>query len=209
MADYDTLKTDIVAWCEDRTDIEPRLDGFIRLAEAGFNDVLRTRDMYKSEELVPDVGTSRYSLPADYLQWRSFQMDDGNGLPLDIVQDDYGAEERFQGNNAGDRLRYLKFTASNQVSVIGDPDGRKLFVRYYSKIPTIIDNGTNWLYQRAPGAYLFMCCAYAQDWIGSDVSSQRAGKFFEMGQSELARVTLADETGLWSKAQTRVRGVRP
>ena len=46
MAQLDELRTDVVSWLLDRTDLEPSVDSFVRLAEADFRNSIRCRSMF-------------------------------------------------------------------------------------------------------------------------------------------------------------------
>ena len=200
MADVDTLRTDIVSWLADRTDIIPNVDTFIILAEADFNDDIRVREMEKTASIV-QAGNGSYPLPDDFLEWREADLA-GVTRPLKLVGEDFFAMQK--GALAPGPAKYM-LLRGNSVFLSPEPDDINLQLRYYGKIPSLID-GNNWLYTRRPGAYLFSCCRYAARFLQNGELEDR---MFADSQKEVAKLLEADGRNRWSKTTNMFQGSRP
>ena len=191
MAQVDTLRADIVSWLLDRTDIIPNIDGFIALAEADFNDQIRTREMQKTAVLTQQVDGS-YTLPADFIEWQEANLANSTARPLKRVGEDFFAYNKNLVTSGPAKYLLIR---SSQILLVPEPAGTTLQFRYYGKIPSILD-GDNWLYSRRPGAYLFTCCKYAAKYLANGELEDRMGVYADR---EIEKLSEADGRNRWAK----------
>lgn len=161
---YTELKTAIADWAH-RSDItDSTLDLFIDLAEAEFNNRLRTAE----QETVADlVCTSRYTaLPADLAEIRVVEHNGTRLRNLEYATPDYMARWR-QYEPSGDPRAYS--IRGTDLELIPTPDAVTVTLTYWATIPALSDaNPTNWLLAAHPNMYLFECLRQVSLYIKDD-----------------------------------------
>lgn len=129
---YTELKTAIADWAH-RSDItDSTLDLFIDLAEAEFNNRLRTAE----QETVADlVCTSRYTaLPADLAEIRVVEHNGTRLRNLEYATPDYMARWR-QYEPSGDPKAYS--VRGTDLELIPTPDSVTVTLTYWAKVPAL------------------------------------------------------------------------
>ena len=146
---HSELKAAITSWAH-RSDVAAQVDTFIDLAEAEFNNRLRTVD----QETVADLQcTARYTpLPADFAEMRAVEYNGAVLRNLAYVTPDYMAAWR-QYEPAGEPKAYS--IRGTDLELIPTPDDVTVTLTYWATIPALSDaNPTNWLLAAHPNLYL-------------------------------------------------------
>lgn len=166
---YTELKTAIADWAH-RSDItDSTLDLFIDLAEAEFNNRLRTVE----QETVADlVCTSRYTaLPADLAEIRAVEHNGTRLRNLEYATPDYMARWR-QYEPSGDPKAYS--VRGTDLELIPTPDSVTVTLTYWAKVPALSGaNTTNWLIDAHPNMYLLECMRHLSIYIKDDAGAAR------------------------------------
>ncbi len=150
---YVQLKADTVAYSH-RTDLDSRMDTFVRFAESVMNKELRVSEM---ETIAPISYTAALNdLPSDYLEFRGFNVDNaGLKSPVTFVTPD-----QIIGYQAADGYRNSVIAAAlhgGQIEIRPEPDLATPLtgeISYYAKIPTLVSNATNAVLDAYPMLYL-------------------------------------------------------
>lgn len=128
---------------------------FIELSTAMFNHgqfdfkPLRTREMLTTATLTPSSGS--FSLPDDYLQFRTFTSDESIPRNLTPIAPDF-ATEQYAGYGAGLANNFTIIGSTVYLYPSSDTD---VMLSYYAKIPDLsASNLSNWLLAKQPNAYL-------------------------------------------------------
>ncbi len=160
---YTDLKSAISDWAH-RSDVATQVDTFIDLAEAEFNNRLRTVD----QETVADLQcTARYTpLPADFAEMRAVEYNGTVLRNLAYVTPDYMAAWR-QYEPAGEPKAYS--IRGTDLELIPTPDDVTVTLTYWATIPALSDaNPTNWLLTAHPNMYLGECLRQLSLYIKDD-----------------------------------------
>jgi len=153
MGSYIQLKSDVVAYSK-RTDLDSRMDTFVRFSEAVINKELRVSEM---EVIAPISYTAAFNdLPTDYLEFRGFSVNkDGLKSPVTFVTPD-----QIVGYQAADGYRNATIAAAlhgGQIEIRPEPDAITPLtgeISYYAKLPTLVSNPTNDVLDAYPMLYL-------------------------------------------------------
>ena len=179
---YSELQDAIAGWLHRDGDstITERIPDFIRLAEARFNRVLRTRGMLESLASTPLVSGAA-ALPAGFLAFKELRCDASPSYtlqpkPLDWV--------RNQGTLATLPLHF----AVTGDEVVCWPSSGSVLRAYYKQIPALADNATNWLLTAHPDLYLFASLVesalFTQDDSRIPLWAEKAAALIEQVQSQ-------------------------
>jgi len=150
LANYSDLQAATADWLN-RSDLNSIIPDFITNAEARLNSRVRTRDM----EIIASVtfdANGEYTLPADYLEWRSITVNSTPSARPEFVEPD-AAEfmYKFRPNSPPQYFTILGTKVKLQPSYAGTGT----FV-YYGKIAALsVGSPTNWLLTKAPDVYLY------------------------------------------------------
>jgi hypothetical protein len=156
---YDELQDSIAGWLK-RTNLTDQIPDFITLAEAGFNRVLRVRQMAATYTRTTNQNT--VALPDDFLAAEKIQLD---GQTLTYIER-YAANSRDLGESSANRYTMIGtqlwiFSRVSNASV--------LTVDYYQRItPLSDDEPQNWLIEDAPDAYLYGSLMQAEPYLKND-----------------------------------------
>lgn len=199
------LQTSIGVWLA-RTDISTaQINDFITLAETDMeigtydamgNEItpaLRVRDMETRNLTFPLTGEYT-TLPSGFLEMREVYLSSSNPmLPLQYV------------SPAAFDATYLSVTStpSNAWTIIGDsirvgPGASAtdtLGIIYYSEIPGLVANSTNWMMTKYPNAYLYGALRHAAPWIGDGVMAEAWQTGFV---SAIKGIMKAERQSMWS-----------
>lgn len=159
---YAQLQTAVASWAHrDDTTFTDLVPDFIRLAEARFNRTLRTSDMEAT--LASSALTSgALSLPTGFLAFKELRF---AGSVTYTLQPKSLEWIRAQDNTATGDAVYYAITGS---SVVCWPPTGPIEGTYYTEIPALADNSTNWLLTDHPDLYLFATLVEAALWMQDD-----------------------------------------
>ena len=205
---YDGLLPAIRAWMSDRSDLYGSVEGdslsddFIRLAETDLNRELRVREMETSATSTPD-SSGQFTLPTDYLEWRSVTSLDSPRRTLTPV--DPNMAEHLYGYRESDLPQNFTIEGST-VSILPVSTTDVLF-KYYRTIPAIgWSNTTNWLLTKAPHVYLYGCCMHAAIYIRDAEDEAHFRGLFMAGIEQLRT---DDKVQRWARYSVRSQGQKP
>lgn len=149
--DYEWLKSAIVKWSGNRTDLAPLIPDFVMLAERRINADLDSRKQEALVSLTIPAGSASVALPDDAGRIRALSVVSGGEL-------DYMTPAEFS------REQWQQIIGTPRVyTVIGTdvfcgpkPDAdTTLQLTYWQYVPALADNaGTNWLITNHPEVYL-------------------------------------------------------
>lgn len=155
LANYTNLLASIATWLA-RADLTAQIPDFVQLAEARFNRILRTRVQETRAQL--NITGEYVTLPNDFLEFRSGYLNSSPRRPLQFLPNDtqtvtysdpwsptWGNSQPAFFSIEGDSFRF--------APVPGGAD--TAYIQYYSKIPPLVLNATNWLLTAHPDLYLF------------------------------------------------------
>ena len=156
---YDELQTSVAGWLK-RTNLTDQIPDFITLAEAGFNRVLRVRQMAATYTRTTNQNT--VALPDDFLAAEKIQLD---GRTLTYIER-YAANSRDLGNSDGNRYTMI----GTQLWLLSRVAAASvLTLDYYQRItPLSDDEPQNWLIEDAPDAYLYGSLMQAEPYLKND-----------------------------------------
>jgi hypothetical protein len=177
---YAELLAAVASWAHrDDTAFTGAIPDFIKLAEARFNRTLRTTDMEAT--LASTALTSgAASLPAGFLAFKElrFAGDVGYTLqpkPLEFI--------RAQDSSSTGDASYFAVTGSQ---VVCWPPSGPIQGTYYTEIPNLQDNSTNWLLTAHPDLYLFAALVesalFTQDDSRIPLWAEKASALLDMAQ---------------------------
>lgn len=192
-ADLLDLRTAVVEQVgrADIVDVFPRL---VRLAEAGFNRNIRTKEQIATATLTFASGVA--ALPSDFAEAIGLY----NASGYEYVQQPVQATRAINGAGS-----FYSIAGSN-ITVNGyDGD---LTLQYYATLPTITDGmtDTNWLLTKYPGVYLYGVALEA----AKHLRDAEMGKAYAaLLRQELDDLSADDFRARYSRARVRLQGVTP
>lgn len=196
------LKSSIVDFMFDRSDLAGFTDTFIQLCEGDLNRVLRTRHQLTTATLTLD-SDSKASLPADYLEARNAVALTTPRRRLEQVAPDY-VENVYPSRQSGYPRVYV--IEGSEILVLPETASNVEFT-YFAKIPALSEsNTTNWLLTQFPNVYLYGALKHANEFIGS---SDRMMRMAQMFNGQLDALVTDERGALWSRGNARVAGVTP
>lgn len=137
-----------------RSDLTANIPDFITLAESRFNRELRTHDMETSATVTMTAGSG--SLPTGYLEWISATWG-GASRNGDLRYMSPDSEEwRFRYRPNGDPTMFTILAGMIKLRPVATGN---ITLVYYSTVPALASNSTNWLLTRAPDLYLYTALA--------------------------------------------------
>jgi len=149
ITDVTTLKAAVLDYL-DRPDLADRIDAFIVLAEAGFNQALRASEMEATAEV---ANADALPLPADFLEWISVGWTGVRGRAFPAFAEANSPEARYKHRPSGPP-QYFTIVAQKVRVVPAQPGA--IALTYYAAIPPLTAvNASNWLLAKAPDAYLY------------------------------------------------------
>lgn len=168
---YSDLQTKIANWLH-RTDLSSVIPDFIDLAETRLNGELDSRLMDKTVILPVTASTNTTPAPTDIINIRSMTLQDSPRVTLRYVSPD----EMSILTRAGAAEQPSVFTVIGSNIVLGSTPSADSTIEmsYKAQLPALSENGTNWLLQRYPDAYLFASlivgaryCVWSEERIAS------------------------------------------
>jgi len=155
---YADLVTETEAWLN-RTDLNARIPGFIRLCEARLNRLLRTPDM-ETTAIIVATGEDN-ALPLDFLAMRSIYIEGTPDRPLNEYSPNSIA--RVYNGSTGTPVGFTVF--SGILRLVPPPAGSTtLQMVYFARLTALTDSSpSNWLLDSHADVYLYgtLLCAAA------------------------------------------------
>lgn len=163
MTTWTQLQADVIAWTN-RTDISDKISTFVGVFEARCRRNLRVRSMETAF-----AGTinsaNKIALPTGFLAFKALWPTATQQAPITVQFLDYVmARDRQTGIPTSYALDggFALFDGSGDVSGV-----------YYTDIPGIVTNASNWLSVAAYDAYLYGALAEVWDYLQDDVQAQK------------------------------------
>ena len=209
ISSYSDLRSEIVNWLYDRSDLITKTAQFIELAENAFNHgdenaglkPLRLREMEAEATLT--ITDSKATLPADYLAWRSVTVGRSPRYNLKLVSPTW-SDKNYPWRGAGYPEYFTLY--GNTIEVIY-PTASNLYLLYYQKIPALTDaEPSNWLLQKYPNVYLFTAASFGAAYLGD---RERQAEMTAMALGALSGLQTDDVSQRWSKSSINLEGVTP
>lgn len=176
---YAQLFADVKAWVK-RSDLDAKIPTFVKLAEAKFNRDLRVRQMEADFSGTIDAN-GEIAQPAGFLAAKVLWPTAYDALTL-TQQSLESVTARGTPNGAPSLFAVTKdairFDGSGSIAGV-----------YYSSIPGLEANSTNWLATLAPDAYLFATLAEAAAY---SMDAQQASVFGARGEAAIQQVISTD-----------------
>ena len=157
---YAGLKTEI-ANLIDRTDLTAKIPGWITMAEASMNRVLKTRQMI--ERVTITASGASYPIPAGFAGAKSFRGPTGTPMVFEPIEafdartDITGTPTHF--SVAGDRFLFNPIPGSATSLTL-------LYRRRLDALGSV--NATNWLLEENPDAYLYGAAVHSAPYLAED-----------------------------------------
>ena len=169
LTNYTDLESAIASWLG-RSDLSAVIADFVTMAEARFNNTIRTREMETSTDLTLSSGAA--SLPSDFLEAKRVTYKSSPRRVLTYATPDW-LDEAYPDQPSADSQFYQIVGSTLTTMPMGSSDVELV---YYQKIPGLESNSTNWLMTRAPSVYLYgsliEAAAYNQDVEGAAYYAQ-------------------------------------
>jgi hypothetical protein len=165
LASYAALKASVANWIN-RADLVAEIPDFIRLAEVSLGRRLKCREMTQLDTIT--ISGESKDLPCDFAGVESFRLNTDpvralefrNVEEFDDVLDDAGC---------GPGMPSLYTIAGGKFYFSPTPDGEyQARLRYRSRLPKLSENGTNWLLDEHPDAYLYGALAQTAPFLKDD-----------------------------------------
>jgi len=158
IATYTELKSTIVTFFKNRSDVASSADALIALTEAYLNTELRCREMEVVVTLTPSSNVC--TLPDDYLEYKRVVEVASIRRRLEYLTED-SLDAIYPARDAG--LASFFTIIGNQLTVY-PLSANDIELTYYQKIEGLSDStSTNWLLTRFPNLYLHCCLMYAAE----------------------------------------------
>lgn len=181
---YSQLQADIADFLN-RQDLNAAI--FIRLAEARFNRVIRTREMITRS--IAEVDTQFTVLPPDFQDLRNIQLNADTIRSLQFATPQYMDKLRIQ-NKQG--LPESFTIIGNQIELYpSPPETVEIEIAYYAKIPALSDdNPSNWLLENHYDLYLYGSLAQTAPYLKED---ERLAVWGDLALSAINELKLEDD----------------
>lgn len=200
---YSELQTAVANWLN-KSNLTSRIPEFIALAEGRLNRRLRSKEMESvSSGLTLTSGTDTYSLPANALTISKFVVTTGG---VDYQLDQMSKTlliRKFPYNTPTIPSAFAM--DGNQLIVRATPDGDYDYeLSYYTAIPDLETNSTNWLLSRYPDVYLAGACLEGAHYVRNMRDVAYWESRFNQGIEEIKNL---DKRDRWGGGSLRVRTI--
>ena len=160
MTDFAGLKSDIVAFYKNRSDIASSANSLISYSESYLNTKLRCREMETVDTLTPDPISYACTLPTDYLEYKRVVEVASIRRKLEYITED-AADSLYPTRSAGLACNFMIIGESLTALPLSSND---IELTYYQRIPALTESNTeNWLLTKFPNLYLHACLMYAAE----------------------------------------------
>ena len=144
-----------------------KVDHFIDLAEAYFNNNLRTHEMETTNGSLTHSGGA-INNPSDWLGWKRLSVT-SNGSTRLLGPASYEQNEMMDDGSTGTPERYIIRGTQTLLRPTPDSSSYTISGTYYQKIPALSDTqSTNWITTNYQDAYLYGSLAMAEVFLQND-----------------------------------------
>ena len=187
LSTYSELQTAVGSWLN-RSDLTSNIPDFIKLAEASFNRVLRTRNQIK--RATSTVSTQFVTQPTDLLELYNIQINSDPIRRLEQVSLTK-IDELKEGNSNTGKPLYFSITGAD-FELYPSPDtSYTLELVYYSTIASLSDTNTsNFLLTNHPDIYLYGTLVQAEPYLMND---ERIGTWGALLGKAIEELRVSDE----------------
>lgn len=200
---YVKLSTEIGEWLN-RSDLNDRIPGFIRLCEARLNRLLRTPDMETTTTFV--VSGEDNALPLDFLSMRSLYLEGSPDRPLN----EYSPNSIARAYNGATGIPVGFAVFSGILRLVPPPaSATTLQMVYFARIPALGDaTPSNWLLDAHADIYLYGSLLCAEAFIDNPQRVQQWKAAYDEAIGELISAGAKARYGSGPLVPTAVRQVR-
>lgn len=188
-----------------RDDLTATIPSWIQMAESGFNQTLRLRQMIRREH---SVFTGPYSvLPTDFLQMKSVSTAIRNRTQKLV----YASEEvmdDLSGAFCSDRPSHFAIIGNEmKIGPVKAEAEWDVSMTYYATIPSIMDSptDTSWLLKRSPQLYLYAALMHSAPYL---IEDERLPVWGQLAQAAAASLATEDQASTQT-GSTLIERFRP
>ena len=159
--------TDLQAICAEflnRSDLTDIIKDWIKMAEAEFNRVLRTREM--AVRTRSPLSTQYVKLPPDFIGMRNIELITDPITPLEY-RNPHTLDIHRSNDATGKPLYYSVIQDNLEFAPVPDSE-YTLEIVYYQKVPALSVHTTNWLLDNHPDAYIYGTLLQSPVYLGHD-----------------------------------------
>lgn len=201
---YSELQAAVASWMH-RDDLGSVIPDFIVMAEATFNygeaepefPPLRCRQMETTDDFA--VSSGSVALPSGFLEVRRITAATSPVRELEYASPDWLKEAYPSGQDASSP-RFYTIEGGNILSVAD------FEMVYYTAIPDLATNTTNWLLTASPNAYLYTAMMHGYAYVKSP---EKVAQCRSMALSAIRGVVRSDMTARTGVMQRRASGPAP
>lgn len=193
-SDYASLQSTVAKYLA-RSNLSAQIPDFIRLFEVKMQRRIREGGNEKIVTVTPDAN-GFITLPDDYQQWRSLDVQGQSGklnfMTPDAAQDLYGA--------AAGATR--AFTIVGNTMIVYPLSTSPMTLIYQASLPFLSElYTTNWLLAKHPDLYLYGTLAEAEPYMGNDA---RFATWKALYEESLEQILAQDRSARWGKSSVYV-----
>jgi hypothetical protein len=187
--DYEALIAEVAEWL-DRDDVTSRIPTFVLMAEAFFNNELRTPQMEQSKTF--SVSDEDTPLPTDYLALRAIYQETIPDNPLRAMSPD-ALRQEYRGQ-PGTPTSYSIVGGVIRVGPV--PETELIFTMdYFARVQSLSATApSNWLLESHPDLYLFGTLYFAEAYLDNPT---RATQWQSLAENILVRLRTAATAARW------------
>ena len=202
LSSYSELQTAVGSWLN-RSDLTSNIPDFIKLAEASFNRVLRTRNQIK--RATSTVSTQFVTQPTDLLELYNIQINSDPIRRLEQVSLTK-IDELKEGSSRSGKPLYFSITGAD-FELYPSPDtSYTLELVYYSTITSLSDTNTsNFLLTNHPDIYLYGTLVQAEPYLMND---ERIGTWGALLGKAIEELRVSDERSQTESGTLVMRSTR-
>lgn len=165
ISSYTDLVAELEAWINTPEAIQA-IPTFVAMAEAQLNRRLSCRQMTVLQTLT--VSGETYSLPCDFAGVKSFRLNTNPVRALEFRNAEEFDDVFLDAGVVPGMPRYYTISG-DRFYFSPTPDGDySARLRYLQRIPALQENGTNWLLEAHPDAYLYGALAQTAPYLKDD-----------------------------------------
>ena len=199
IANYADLLSDVADYL-DRNDLTSKIPDFVIMAESLFNygdkerefNAIRSRDMETIGTATPSSGA--VTISGNVLDMIRVVYKSDPRVTLEYVSPT-SLDEMYGTTNSGDPKVYTLLGTTLSFRPTGGSDIEYV---YYTKIPPLVDNLTNWLMTANPQAYIFATLYYAHIFLKDPEAALAMLQLTRGALGGLAQTNLFNRSGSMS-----------
>jgi hypothetical protein len=188
--DYEALISEVSEWLDRGDELDSRIPTFILMAEAYFNNELRTPQMEQSNTF--SVFDEDTPLPTDYLALRAIYQETVPDNPLRAMSPD-ALRQEYRGQ-PGTPTSYSIVGGAIRVAPV--PEVELIFTMdYFARIQSLSATApSNWLLEGNPALYLFATLYFAEAYLDNPT---RAAQWQALSDDILRRLKTSATAARW------------